>query len=161
MPILDTSRSSLPLTALPGREQAGGMKRWQLELMGVMLLTLALAYLRVILLVPILWLAVHAIVSRAAGKPVYWLEDAYALVPLEGVARTLLRGIVSLILASVAAIVFAVAYTVGYALLVQPVDGVIYSGWMAWVLLFAGFAVPFNVTWKMLPQRDHRYTARL
>jgi hypothetical protein len=92
---------------------------------------------------------------------VYWLEDAYELLPLERAARTILRGIVSLILASFAAIGFAVAYAVGYFVTLHPRDGVVYSSWMAWVLLFLGFAVPFYATWKFLSLRDHRYTARL
>jgi len=193
------------------------MKRWQLELMGVMLLTLALVYLMgrgVILLVPLLWIAGRGTIARAAGdRPlkaairfvvagfaavgclisiqytqalrflsdmpqlligmgpiafvafscllVYWLEDAYALVPLEGIGRMILRAVVSLILASLAAIGFAVAYAVAYYFLAHPVDGSVYSGWMAWVLLFLGFAVPFYATWKFLSLRDHRYTARL
>ena len=90
------------------------MKRWQLELMGVMLLTLATVFLLgsnpLIRLLPFVWLVVHVIVGRAVGKPVYWIEDAYALVPPEGIARTLLRGIVSLIAAIVGAFIFSVAY---------------------------------------------------
>jgi hypothetical protein len=192
------------------------MKRWQLELMGVMLLTLALVFFvgrGAILPASILWVAGRATIVRAAGERpikaafrfviaglaavgclvsiqytqslrfltdmpqvliekgpipfvafssllVYWLEDAYALVPLEGMARTILRGIVSLILASFAAIGFAVAYAVG-CYLVHPVEGPIYFGLMAWVLLFMGFAVPFCVAWKLLTQRDHPYTAGL
>ena len=142
------------------------MKRWQLELMGVLLLTLATVFLvgsdPLIRLLPFVWLVVHVIVGRAVGKPVYWIEDAYALVPLEGIARTLLRGIVSLIAAIVGAFIFSVAYVTLYEVLVQPADGSIYFGWMAWVPLFLlGYALPFNVTWKMLAQRDPRYTARL
>ena len=187
------------------------MKRWQLELMGVMLLTLVLAYVYrpsdAIKMVLILWLAGRGVFAKAADdRPlkvavrivigafaavgclvlidhmpplrfltdvpqlfawigiafipcscvfVYWLEDAYAVVPLEGVGRTILRGAVSLILASFAAIGFAVAYVVG-CYLVHPVEGPIYSGWMAWPLLFSGFAVPFYATWKLLSLRDYR-----
>jgi len=142
------------------------MKRFQLELMGVLLLSLATVFWTgsepLIRLLPFVWLVVHVIVARAFGTPIYWIEDAYALVPLEGVARTILRGIVSLIAACVGAIIFGVAYVTLYEVLVQPADGSTYFGWMAWVpLLLLGYAVPFNVTWKMLPQRNPRYTARL
>jgi hypothetical protein len=65
-----------------------------------------------------------------------------ALVPLGGVGRTILRGALSLTLTSFAAIGFGIAYTVGCYLL-HPADGPIYSGWIAWVLLFSGFAGPF------------------
>jgi hypothetical protein len=187
------------------------MKRWQIELMGVMLLTLVLAYVYrpwdAIKMVLILWLAGRGVFAKAAGEPllkvavrivigafaavgclviidhmppqhflpdmpqlfawigiafipcsclfVYWLEDAYALVPLKGVGRTILRGALSLILASFAAIGFGIAYIVG-CYLVHPVEGPIYSGWIAWVLLFSGFAGPFYATWKLLSLRDHR-----
>jgi hypothetical protein len=187
------------------------MKRWQMELMGVMLLTLVLAYVYrpwdAIKVVLSLWLAGRGVFAKAAGEPllkvavrivigafaavgclviidhmppqhflpdmpelfagigiafipcsclfVYWLEDAYALVPLEGVGRMILRGTLSLILASFAAIGFGIAYIVG-CYLVHPVEGPIYSGWIAWVLLFSGFAGPFYATWKLLSLRDHR-----
>jgi hypothetical protein len=72
-----------------------------------------------------------------------------ALVPLGGVGRTILRGALSLILTSFAAIGFGIAYIVGCYLL-HPADGPIYAGWIAWVLLFSGFAGPFYATWKLL-----------
>jgi hypothetical protein len=71
---------------------------------------------------------------------------------LEVVGRTILRGVVSFLVASFAAIGFAVAYAVGYLVLLQPVDGPIYSGWIAGITLFiVGFAAPFYITWKLLP----------
>jgi hypothetical protein len=193
------------------------MKRWQLELMGVMLLTLVLVYLCTpwngIQLAVILWLAGRGTILRAAGdrpikaavrfviaglaavgclvsisytqalrflpdmpdmpRPlvekwpiafvacsclfVYWLEDAYEMVPLDGIGRTILRGAVSLILASFAAIGFAVAYVLA-CYLAHPVEGPVYSGWLTWVLLFSGFAVPFYGSWKLLSLRDHHST---
>ena len=191
------------------------MKRWQLELMGVVLLTLAMVYIcglwNGVQLVVIFWLAGHEIFAKAAGERplkvavriviavlaavgcllsigymdarrffpemprllvekgpiafvacsclfVYWLEDAYELVPLDGIGRTILRGAVSLILASFAAIGFAVAYVVA-CFLVHPVEGPIYSGWITWVLLFSGYAGPFYATWNLLLLRDRRYSA--
>src|ERR1700747_3040308 len=48
------------------------MKRWQMELMGVMFLTLVLAYLyrpwNAIKMVPILWLAGRGVFAKAAGE---------------------------------------------------------------------------------------------
>lgn len=203
--------STSSLTVPSGREQAGEMKRWQMELMGVMLLTLGLVYLmgrHVIPLVAVLWLAGRLTIPRATGEgpikavirsliaslaavgflislqnvdalrfmsnlphllialgPIsvvafsplllYWLEDAYKLVPVEEPGRSILRGVVSLILSSFTAIGFFVAYAVA-CLLVHPVDGSGNFGWTAWALLFCGFAVPFYVTWRTLFLRDRR-----
>jgi hypothetical protein len=103
---------------------------------------------------------------------IYWLEDTYALVPLDGMGRTILRTVVSLILASFAAIGFAivvafacaVAYGLSVLLLPRPLDFAIDSGWTQWGLLVAGlviysvigFVLPFYATWKLLPQSARR-----
>ena len=86
---------------------------------------------------------------------IYWLEETYALVPLEGVGRTILRAVVSLILASFVAIGFGIVFVVS-SFLAHPVEGPVNFGWTGWVLLSLSFVLSFDATWKLLPQNDHR-----
>jgi hypothetical protein len=89
--------------------------------------------------------AIPASFIAFSGLFVYWLEDACALVP-PGVGRTILKALVCLILASFAAIVFVLAFTLAHFLLA----GRNYPAWMGWVLLFLGLAGTFYVTWKLV-----------
>ena len=58
---------------------------------------------------------------------IYWLEDTYMVVPLEGLGRTILRAILSLLLASFAAIGFGIVFVVA-SFLAHPVEGPINFG---------------------------------
>jgi len=182
------------------------MKRWQLILMAVMPLTLALVLLigpSALLVVPILWLLGHKVINSAAEErplkatvrfviawfaaigcsvviqfaqppefvraqsvedPIfivlialccllaYWLGDTHALVRLKGVERIILRGAVSLILATSAAIGIFFAYLQAYSWEHRPID----SGWTVLGVLSLGFVLPFYATWELLPQSYRR-----
>ena len=184
------------------------MKRWQLELMGVLLLADSLTFFHFpgfhfggiegFLLAPILWLVGRQTIARTVSerKPLkaavrfviaifaafgylivitqdmvailgplfevgrvsfftvscllmYWLEDAYALVPLEGVARTILRAVVSLTLASFAAIGFGLAFVLLYLWAHPSMGDTIDFGWMGWAFLSLDLTVPLYATWKL------------
>jgi hypothetical protein len=84
-----------------------------------------------------------------SGLFVYWLEDAFALV-MPGLGRTILRALVSLILASFAAMGFWLAVAIAYVPYFLDHGGPNYFEWMAWALVFLGFAGSFYVTWKQL-----------
>ena len=82
---------------------------------------------------------------------VYWLEDTYARLRLEGVGRTTLRAAMSLLLASFAAIGFWIAFLeIFISIWHHPVEGSIPFDWTAWGLLGLSFVLPFYATWKLL-----------
>lgn len=84
---------------------------------------------------------------------IYWLEDSYALMALQGVAQTIVRAVVSLILSSFAAIGLGYAYAVAY-FWAHPTYSPVSVTWTAWGFLFLGIVLPFYSTWKLLPQSE-------
>ncbi len=83
---------------------------------------------------------------------IYWLEEIYAVVPMGGVTRTILRAVVSLILARF------VAVAIGIVIYIATGIGIyfVWTGLVLLCLIWLSFVLSFYDTWKLLPQNDHR-----
>lgn len=90
--------------------------------------------------------------TALSGLLLYWLAETYAVVPLEGVGRTIFKAFVSLILASFAAFGFAIVFVLASFM----AQGAVNLGWTAWLLLCLSFVLPLYATWKLLPQNNRR-----